>query len=35
MRNTEIENKFVELRELQPYHWKNDYAKDEIEQWEE
>lgn len=26
--------KFVELRELQPYHWTNAYPSDEIEHWE-
>ena len=26
--------KFVELRELQPYHWTNAYLSDEIEHWE-
>jgi len=29
------EIKFVELRELQPYHWTNAYSKEELEQWEE
>ncbi len=27
--------KFVELRELQPYHWTKAYPADELEHWEE
>ena len=26
---------FVELKELQPYHWTNAYPADELEHWEE
>ena len=26
--------KFVELRELQPYHWTNAYPPEELEHWE-
>ena len=27
--------KFVELKELQPYHWTNAYPAEELEHWEE
>ena len=27
--------RFVELRELQPYHWTKAYPPDELEHWEE
>ena len=27
--------RFVELRELQPYHWTKAYPADELEHWEE
>lgn len=27
--------KFVELRELQPYHWTNAYPAEELEHWKE
>ena len=27
--------KFVELRELQPYHWTKAYPSDKLEHWEE
>lgn len=27
--------RFVELRELQPYHWTKAYPVDELEHWEE
>lgn len=27
--------RFVELRELQPYHWTNAYPKEELEHWTE
>lgn len=30
----EKEIKFVELKELQPYHWTNAYPKEELEHWE-
>lgn len=29
------EIRFVELKELQPYHWTNAYPKEELEHWEE
>lgn len=29
------ELKFVELKELQPYHWTSAYSKERIEHWEE
>lgn len=31
----ENEIKFVELKELQPYHWTNAYPSSELEHWEE
>lgn len=29
----EEEINFVELKELQPYHWRKAYPNDEIEHW--
>lgn len=33
--NNEEKIKFVELKELQPYHWTNAYPPEELEHWQE